>query len=219
MTTNIQHTFIKQLEGIDIPVYLGERTFNEEDESVVDVYKLGKGKRSGGVYRLQKQDEAFVIKFYEELSSYENDIAALNLLYNIIDDNPELKIGTVRQINPKFDPPKKLQTAHENDMEAHLDYIEGSTLSSIWSKLPKEFKNDVIQSIEKLESCFKEIYSKSGFTIETELRKRKGLLSHRKTPTLRMRITEPSGKCVRYCLHGGNFILTTQYQLVVIDPR
>ena len=220
----ISNAFQAELKGIDIPIDCGERIPNEGSSQDIDIYKLGEGKRSAGVYLLKKANDtnvkdAFVIKFYEELTSYENDTVALKQLHEVMDRNPGLSIGAVQEITPNLEVPGVLTGQHKANLNVHLNYIKGSTLENLWERLTAEFKSSLIESMKKLESCFKEIYSKNGFAVWTQLRTRKRLFSHNRTPTLRMGVTDPTGKCTRHCLHGGNFVLTKQHERFVIDPR
>ena len=220
----ISNTFQVELKGIEIPIHRGKRILNEGSSQDIDIYKLGEGKRSAGVYLLKKANDtnvndAFVIKFYEELTSYKNDTVALKQLHEVMDRNPGLSIGAVQEITPNLEVPGVLTGQHKANLDVHLNYIEGSSLNILWERLTEEFKSSFIESMKKLESCFKDMYSKNGFTVWTKLKTRKKLFSHNRPPTLRMGVTDPTGKCTRHCLHGGNFVLTKQHELFVIDPR
>ena len=220
----ISNAFQAELKGIEIPIHCGEFILNEGSSQDIDIYKLGEGKRSAGVYLLKKANDtnvndAFVIKFYEELTSYENDTVALKQLHEVINRNPGLSIGAVQEITPNLEVPSVLTGLHKVNLNVYLNYIKGSTLEILWERLTEEFKSSFIESLKKLESCFKDMYSKNGFTVWTQLRTRKRFFSHNRTPTLRIGVTDPTGKCTRHCLHGGNFVLTKQHELFVIDPR
>ena len=92
----ISNAFQAELKGIEIPIHCGEFILNEGSSQDIDIYKLGEGKRSAGDYLVKKANDtnvkdAFVIKFYEELTSYKNDTVALKQLHEVMDRNPGFK--------------------------------------------------------------------------------------------------------------------------------
>jgi len=81
-----------------------------------------------------------------------------------MDRNPGLSIGAVQEITPNLEVPGVLTGQHKANLDVHLNYIEGSSLNILWERLTEEFKSSFIESMKKLESCFKDMYSKNGFT-------------------------------------------------------